>query len=981
MTLAEIRKLIVFNDELLDPRPDTSGFHAWALLYRAYRELQNATTASFRVRASSAGCPEKFGWAEYQVANLTGQPPRFGWVSLSDQRQRTLSLQPNKDVQDIWSDLGGQWSRLDQAEYANFAPGWLSDLSDPQHMMNVIFANADWAEVEATEDGGGQISLRFDLDLLRSQEPSPARSVGIRLVIDRETHNIVEYAMEWLLHNDGCGTYLVEAKNGRTGVEYELPEEVRQNSEFIENCPVESFGALPAYGRWYGDWYRECGRSQAGDGSVRTLEFSMDRWAFVRLELYSFDDIRMDIYRETNGGPEIVPQPAGGYLLGGHGLPEGQGQLRWTHLPLGPGNYSIDAVTLNPVKLGSFELSLSAQETPAPPYRFKAISAYSGRTCGLLDEGTPLCWGRRNVEGEGTEPQGGKFESLSTGQHVCALREDGTPECWDYAEEGEHTCEQRGNGAIYCIRSKQSDAASAPTRREGEDFVVAYVTVVAGYYDQAPPSGERLQSISVGWVHACGLRTDGTTVCWGSNQGGKATPPSGEKFKHISSGTNSSCGIRENGVAVCWGGAYGTSQELPGGPFASISVGESYTCAHREDGGTDCWGGDGFTVCKGMPGGFFGCHEPFGSEFIPPLPPAGQRFTSFSTEAPNCGLRADGSAVCWTHYDSGLVPEPEEERFTSISASEHHACALRPDGTAACWGRDRYGEASPPSGENLTAPPGVSIPTGLVAISSGFAQTCALDDDGNAYCWGPNWWRGRFEMKLAEISAGGTHVCGLRPNGTAVCRGNNHEGISASPDGLFTTLSAGETHTCGLRPDGTAECWGQDRYGQATPPEGETFQSISSGGVHTCGLRADGSALCWGPYGGNLDMGQASAPEGERFISISSGGWHTCGLREDRSVTCWGTDRDGQVSAPQGKFVSVSSGRDHTCSLTTGGTLVCWGAGSPGGENASYGQGIPPSEESFMSVSSGDSHTCALREDGTAVCWGSDEFGQSSPRQ
>ena len=981
MTLAEIRKLIVFNDELLDPRPDASGFTPWALSYRAYRELQNAATASFSVRASSAGCPEKFGWAEYRVGNLTGLPPRFGWVSLADGGQRTLSLQTNDDVQEHWSQSAGQWSRLGQAEYANFAPGWRSDLSDPHHMMNVIFANADWGEVEVTEDGSGQISLRFDLHPVQSQEPPPAKSVEIRMVIDRETHAIVEYIMEWQLDNDGCGTYLVEAKEGRAGVEYELPEVVRQNSEFIEGCPLESLGALPAYARWYGDWYRECGLSRADDGSVRTLEFSLDHWAFVRLELYSFDDIRIDIYRDSAGGPEIVPPTASGYLLGGHGLPGEQGRLRWTHLPLGPGDYSIDAVTLNPVALGSFELSLFAQETPAPPYRFKAISAYSGRTCGLLDDGTPLCWGRRNVEGEGTQPPGGKFESLSTGQHVCALREDGTPACWDYAEEGQHTCEERGNGAIYCTRSDQPDPGSAPTRREGEDFVVIYVPIVGGYYDQAPPAGERLQSISVGWVHACGLRTDGTPVCWGSNQLGKATPPPGEKFKHISSGTNNSCGIRENGVAVCWGGTYGTSQELPGGPFVSINVGETYTCALREDGGTDCWGGNGFTVCKGMPGGFFGCNDLYGSESIAPMPPAGHTFTSFSSEAPNCALRADGSAVCWTQYESGLLPEPEGERFTSISASVNHACALRPDGAAACWGRDRHGEASPPSGENLTAPPGASIPTGLVAISSGLAQTCALDGEGDAYCWGPNWWRGRFDEKLASVTAGGIHACGLRPDGTAVCRGNNDEGISDAPEGLFTTLSAGEGHTCGLREDGTAECWGKDWHGQASPPEGETFRSISSGGVHTCGLRDDGSALCWGPYGGNFDMGQASAPEGERFISISSGGWHTCGLREDRSVTCWGTDRDGQVSAPAGEFISVSSGWDHTCALTADGGPVCWGAGSPGGENASYGQGFPPSGERFMSISSGDSHTCALRQDGTAVCWGSDEFGQSSPRR
>ena len=64
--------------------------------------------------------------------------------------------------------------------------------------------------------------------------------------------------------------------------------------------------------------------------------------------------------------------------------------------------------------------------------------------------------------------------------------------------------------------------------------------------------------------------------------------------------------------------------------------------------------------------------------------------------------------------------------FVSISAGSHHVCGLRPEGTVLCWGRDRAGEASPPLNETF------------VAVSAGGHHTCALRADGNVECWGDN---------------------------------------------------------------------------------------------------------------------------------------------------------------------------------------------------------------------------------------------------
>ena len=38
------------------------------------------------------------------------------------------------------------------------------------------------------------------------------------------------------------------------------------------------------------------------------------------------------------------------------------------------------------------------------------------------------------------------------------------------------------------------------------------------------------QQISSAVYHTCGLRADGTAVCWGKDEDGRATPPTGERF-------------------------------------------------------------------------------------------------------------------------------------------------------------------------------------------------------------------------------------------------------------------------------------------------------------------------------------------------------------------------------------------------------------------------------------------------------------------
>ena len=64
----------------------------------------------------------------------------------------------------------------------------------------------------------------------------------------------------------------------------------------------------------------------------------------------------------------------------------------------------------------------------------------------------------------------------------------------------------------------------------------------------AQPTG-RYSAVTAGW-HSCGLRTNGTVTCWGSNDG-EATAPDGQ-YSAVTAGDNRSCGLRTNGTITCW---------------------------------------------------------------------------------------------------------------------------------------------------------------------------------------------------------------------------------------------------------------------------------------------------------------------------------------------------------------------------------------------------------------------------------------------
>jgi len=305
-------------------------------------------------------------------------------------------------------------------------------------------------------------------------------------------------------------------------------------------------------------------------------------------------------------------------------------------------------------------------------------------------------------------------------------------------------------------------------------------------------------------------------------------------------------------------------------------------------------------------------------------------------------ISADGQVISYTSDADNLVPADTngksdifvfDRRVGStpqevLTSGEFHNCGLTADGRALCWGSNEFGQNTGHDGP-------------FRQVSVGNSYNCGLRLDGSMHCWaGDNDWGEVIDHDgpFTQITNGTNHGCGLNPDGTITCWGSNKYHQTDSPTGAFREIDAGWDQSCGLTVDGTLACWGRNQYGQANPPAGQ-FSQVSAGYWHTCALNTAGNIDCWGVN----DFGQSADMPGP-FISVTAGGWHTCALKPDGNAVCWGNNDDGQLDSPPGPFQQLSAGGHHTCGLRLDGSADCWGRNDAGQGTDHPGPFAPYSE-------------------------------------
>jgi alpha-tubulin suppressor-like RCC1 family protein len=407
------------------------------------------------------------------------------------------------------------------------------------------------------------------------------------------------------------------------------------------------------------------------------------------------------------------------------GQPLTQSAVRWSAFPASIVTVT-DAGVVQTLALGTAHVVAKAggradTALVTVRIRFAALSAGAEHTCGITTTGSTYCWGR-NLEGrlgDGTVEgsaiptrvaTAARLIQLSAGWEITCGRTAQSAACWGSNRSGQLGSASKDDALRPVALANDLPLAGIATYGMhscgfgGSDhYAYCWGANWAGQLGDGglggrwphPVAGTRtFAAIDVGWLHSCGVTTDGEAYCWGADHLGQLGRPDAPDQCTWLDGSPLPCALTPLAVA---GGL----------TFDTIAVGRAHACALIPGGQAYCWGdndagqlGTGSTARASTPQAVVGA-PPF------TMISAGDRHT--------CALAADGSLWCWGDGGSGAlgrttvpeicngrpcstVPRPAETalRFASVTASRGgtglHTCGLATDGVAYCWGSSAWGQ-------------------------------------------------------------------------------------------------------------------------------------------------------------------------------------------------------------------------------------------------------------------------------------------------
>ncbi len=523
----------------------------------------------------------------------------------------------------------------------------------------------------------------------------------------------------------------------------------------------------------------------------------------------------------------------------------------------------------------------------------------------------------------GAEPP--DIATLSLGNTFnCAARSDGHTVCWGDDLNGRAASPELGD--LYLTLASGNDFTCG-LRPGGEVGCWGYGGGIGGTQTK-PPVGTFV-ALDVEGGHACGLATDRTLACWGTNLQGSSNPPEGT-WKGIAVGIAHGCAIDDDNVVSCWGRNTLGQTDAPVDTVALLRAGGETSCAIRTDRSIACWGDNGLGQAT---------------------PPVGS-FRDLAVGGGHaCAIsQTDDTLACWGDNTLGQATPPTGS-YDRVWLGAFHSCAQDLNGGVSCWGDDIGGITRLPVGQPI-------------AYSVGAASDCVVDEYGLATCTGLD----LLGYDLADppygdfvqIDVYDDFGCGVQANGTLLCWGNNAGGKATPPSGTYTDVSVGSTHACAIASNKDVVCWGIGTAGSINPPAGLKADALDAGTSHSCAVKIDGSLACWGL---NL-FGQSNPPATGTFSAVTAGGNHSCAIdTADDSVRCWGFNTFGQARNQTDAYVDIAGGEFHTCGVKADGTLKCWGQGLGGVLQV-------PKDTLYSTVSASTGASCAQDIDGGLWCWG-----------
>jgi len=560
--------------------------------------------------------------------------------------------------------------------------------------------------------------------------------------------------------------------------------------------------------------------------------------------------------------------------------------------------------------------------------------------------------------------------------HACYIDNANALWCWGYDAEG-----QLGNGGV--ITANQE----SPSGVDNGNSALGWTMVDGSVYGSAVN------------IHTCGIKTDGTAWCWGS-----------DSFGQLGNGA---------------GGASASPVQVSDvGPWAWIDARAGSTCGIKTDGTAWCWGDD----TNGYLGNGAG-----GASQVPVAIAGGGTWKIIRN---NCGIKTDGTLWCWgpdsvgqLGNGPGVTAAQQSPLQIGVDTDWKYVsgggtvCAIKQSGTMWCWGRNNAGQVGIGNTVDQFSPTLVRDPgpwTDVITSDSG-GNVTAIKMDGSLWSWGLD------------------HTDGRLGNGTAIT-GNQLLPYPVDSGGQWKALAENGNGACAIKTDDSIWCWGPDTFGslgngtvvtaaQHSPyPVDMTLMKTkfvwSENGVtaNTQGNLNLGTTPSVTPYASGSTASLAFPSANNVRLQTTAGANHTIveglesglaaqmgiansvygynfgynaatgsfGLGHDpgwlsNSGVAFEVGNDGNVGIGTGGNPAANLDiqgallvTTDTCSAAKAGTIsynssklqYCTGAGTLVDLKRTPPPALAPWDLSKEAIHSTTNHTCGTRSDGTLWCWG-----------
>ena len=345
-----------------------------------------------------------------------------------------------------------------------------------------------------------------------------------------------------------------------------------------------------------------------GLGTCSEIDPIRDAWAanlsagthFVAVEAFAGVTVGDYVLEVRAQGPECgngVLEPAAGEQCDDENQTSGDGcsascRFEIAHVITPPGA-SITASLPDP---GSY--LIYRIDTTIPGQSITATAADASGACtlptrlDLLDESGALL-GTDDSDGpDGCAafhvPRDAFVTDLPTGSYYLVLSKRSTAAATTQLDVSiiDPAC---GNGIIETQAGETCDDANT-TSSEGCNSTC---DLEPGWVCRGVPSGclRAWVELAAGVWHNCGIKSDGSVECWGSNNFGESTAPAGT-FSRVDGScvAHHMCGVRTDGTATCWGKNDNGQATVPAGTFTQFAMDATSTCGLRDDQTVHCWG-------------------------------------------------------------------------------------------------------------------------------------------------------------------------------------------------------------------------------------------------------------------------------------------------------------------------------------------------------------------------------------------------------